>query len=295
VTAAIGLVTSTHRRHYAVELDDGRALLCVLRGRARTIACGDRVAVEPGANADGVITDILPRTTLCYRSDAHREKLIAANVTQILGIVAPDPPYDDELVHRWTIAAESSGCRFVVVANKTDLAGFATIEPRLAPLAALGYSVVRTSARDHARELAPFLAGQRSVLIGQSGMGKSTLINALLPGAAAKIGDISTALQTGRHTTTQTTLYPIDANSWIVDSPGMQEFGLAHLDAEHIASAFVELRPLLGQCRFRNCRHDSEPGCVVQAAVERGDIKPWRVALLRQLLADSARRTRTWA
>jgi ribosome biogenesis GTPase / thiamine phosphate phosphatase len=295
VTAAAGLVTSTHRRHYAVMLDDGRAAFCVLRGRAQTIACGDRVEVEAAASGDGVITAVLPRSTLCYRSDAHREKLIAANVTQILGIVAPDPPYDDELVHRWTIAAESSGCRFILVANKTDLIGFAALEPRLAPLAALGYAVVRTSARDHARQLAPFLAGQRSVLIGQSGMGKSTLINALLPEAAAKIGEISAALHTGRHTTTQTTLYPLDADSWIVDSPGMQEFGLAHLDAEHIASAFVELRPLLGKCRFRNCRHDAEPGCVVQEAVDRGDIKPWRITLLRQLLADSARRTRTWA
>ena len=295
MTTATGLVTSTHRRHYAVLLDDGRSLLCVLRGRDRTIACGDRVTVDVAANNEGVITDILPRTTLCYRSDAHREKLVAANVTQILGIVAPDPPYDDELVHRWTIAAESCGCRFVVVANKSDLPGFAALEPRLAPLAALGYTVVRTSAREHARELAPLLAGERSVLIGQSGMGKSTLINALLPEAAAKVGEISAALQTGRHTTTQTTLYPIDANSWVVDSPGMQEFGLAHLDAKDIASAFVELRPLLGTCRFRNCRHDSEPGCAVQEAVDRGDIKPWRITLLRQLLADSERRTRTWA
>jgi ribosome biogenesis GTPase len=295
VTAVTGLVTATHRRHYAVVFDDGRAALCVLRGRARTIACGDRVAVALAPSGEGVITDILPRSTLCYRSDGHREKLVAANVTQILGIVAPDPPYDDELVHRWTIAAESSGCRFILVANKSDLPGFAALEPRLAPLTALGYAVVRTSARNHARELVPLLAGQRSVLIGQSGMGKSTLINALLPDAAAKIGEISAALRTGRHTTTQTTLYPIDGTGWIVDSPGMQEFGLAHLDAEHIASAFVELRPLLGKCRFRNCRHDSEPGCAVQDAVGRGDIKPWRVTLLRQLLADSERRARTWA
>ena len=295
MTTVTGLVTATHRRHYAVVFDDGRAGLCVLRGRARTIACGDRVIVALASGGEGVITDILPRSTLCYRSDAHREKLIAANVTQILGIVAPDPPYDDELVHRWTIAAESSGCRFILVANKSDLPGFAALEPRLAPLAALGYRIVRTSARNDARELVALLAGQRSVLIGQSGMGKSTLINALLPDAAARIGEISAALQTGRHTTTQTTLYPIDASSWIVDSPGMQEFGLAHLDVEHIASAFVELRPLLGKCRFRNCRHDSEPGCAVQEAVSRGDVKPWRVTLLRQLLADSARRARTWA
>ncbi len=294
MTAAAGLVTSTHRRHYAVVLDDGRSVVCVLRGRSRNIACGDRVLVDATQERDGVIVEILPRTTLCYRSDAHREKLVAANLTQVIGIVAPDPPYDDELVHRWTIAAESNGCRFVLVANKSDLPGFEALMPRLAPFAALGYAVVHTSALGQARELVPWLGGQRSLLIGQSGMGKSTLINAVVPGAAAKIGEISAALHTGRHTTTHTTLYSIDAASWIVDSPGMQEFGLAHLDSEHIAHAFVELRPLLGQCRFRDCRHDSEPGCAVQEAVARGEIRPWRVALLHQLVAASERRARSW-
>ena len=294
-TATTGLVTSTHRRHYAVALDDGPTVMCVLRGRESMIACGDRAEVEVSAGGEGVITGILPRATLCFRSDAHREKLVAANVTQVLGMVAPDPPFDDELVHRWTIAAESSGCRFILVANKSDLPGFEALAPRLASFAELGYTVVTMSARDNARQLAPLLAGQRSVLVGQSGMGKSTLINALLPGAAAKIGDVSVALQTGRHTTTQTTLYRLDAESWIVDSPGMQEFGLAHLDADQIAHAFVELRPLLGRCRFRNCRHDVEPGCAVQDAVDRGEVLPWRVELMRQLLAESERRTRTWA
>lgn len=289
-----GLVTSTHRRHYAVVLDDGRQVLCVLRGRTRTLACGDRVVVDASTPGSGVVVDVLARTSLCYRSDAHREKLIAANVTQIVGIVAPDPPYDDELVNRWTIAAESSECRFLLVANKSDLPGSDALLPRLAPFAALGYPVIRTSALSHARELVPWLAGQRSVLVGQSGMGKSTLINALLPGTAARIGDVSASLQTGRHTTTQTTLYPIDATSWIVDSPGMQEFGLAHLEPEYIAHAFVELRPLLGHCRFRNCRHDLEPGCAVQHAVAAGDVLPWRLDLLHRLLADSERRERTW-
>ena len=293
-TATTGLVTSTHRRHYAVALDDGPTVMCVLRGRESMIACGDRAEVEVSAGGEGVITGILPRATLCFRSDAHREKLVAANVTQVLGMVAPDPPFDDELVHRWTIAAESSGCRFILVANKSDLPGFEALAPRLASFAELGYTVVTMSARDNARQLAPLLAGQRSVLVGQSGMGKSTLINALLPGAAAKIGDVSVALQTGRHTTTQTTLYRLDAESWIVDSPGMQEFGLAHLDADQIAHAFVELRPLLGRCRFRNCRHDVEPGCAVQDAVDRGEVLPWRVELMRQLLAESERRTRNW-
>jgi len=294
VSAINGLVTATHRRHYAVALDDGTRALCVLRGRTSTLACGDRVVVESAGQGDGAIVDVLPRSTLCYRSDAHREKLIAANVTQVLGIVAPDPPYDDELVNRWTIAAESNGCRFILVANKSDLAQSAALTPRLAPFEALGYAVVHTSALGSAGELRPWLKGQRSVLIGQSGMGKSTLINALVPDASAKIGEVSASLQTGRHTTTQTTLYPLDANSWIVDSPGMQEFGLAHLDPERIESAFVELRPLLGKCRFRNCRHDVEPGCAVQDAVERGEVLPWRLGLLHSLLADSRRRERTW-
>jgi len=295
VTITTGLVTQTHRRHYAVALDDGPTVMCVLRGRESTVACGDRAEVEVSAGGEGVITRILPRATICFRSDAHREKLVAANVTQVLGIVAPDPPFDDELVNRWTIAAESSGCRFILVANKSDLPGFAALAPRLASFAALGYTVLAVSARDHARELAPLLANQRSVFVGQSGMGKSTLINALLPGAAAKVGDVSVSLQTGRHTTTQTTLYRLDATSWIVDSPGMQEFGLAHLDATQIAHAFVELRPLLGHCRFRNCRHDVEPGCAVQDAVARGEVLPWRVELMRSLLAESERRTRSWA
>jgi ribosome biogenesis GTPase len=191
VTSAAGLVISTHRRHYAVALDDGRAAFCVLRGRTRTIACGDRVEVDVSPNGQGVITDLLPRTTLCYRSDAHREKLVAANVTQILGIVAPDPPYDDELVHRWTIAAESSGCRFVLVANKTDLPGFAALEPRLAPLIALEYTVVRNSGRQHARELAPLLI--TSMVLTGNRNGKIDADQCAAADAAAKIGEISPA------------------------------------------------------------------------------------------------------
>jgi ribosome biogenesis GTPase len=288
------LVSAAHRRHYTVDLDDGDTLQCVLRGRGDTVACGDQVDVEPGGAREGVIVAVKPRQSLCYRSDAHRQKLIAANVTQVLGIVAPDPPYDDELAHRWSIAAESSGCRFVLIANKADLADFERIEPRLAQFTALGYPVVRLCARHDADALRPWLRGQHSVLVGQSGMGKSTLVNTLLPGADARIGALSPALRSGRHTTTQTTLYRLDADSWIVDSPGMQAFGLAHLDDSSIEHAFVELRPLLGQCRYRDCRHDAEPGCAVRAAVERGEVFAWRVALLQQMRADSVRRARHW-
>ena len=294
MTGAAGLVTAAFRRHYLVRADDGSTISCVLRGRTLAIACGDRVRGFSSGPREGVIEAVLPRTTLFYRSDGRREKLIAANVTQVLGMVAPDPPFDDELVHRWIVAAESSGCRFVLIANKRDLPAFAAIRPRLAQFAALGYPIVEICASEGAGALAPLLAGQHSVLIGQSGMGKSTLINRMLPGTAARVGDVSAELHTGRHTTTETTLYPIDASSWIVDSPGMKEFGLGHLAADAIERGFVELRPLLGTCRFRNCRHDSEPGCAVVEAIACGKVKPWRLALLQQLLADSGRRGQTW-
>ncbi len=294
MTGAVGLVTATFRRHYLVRQDDGSTVSCVLRGRTLAIACGDRVRWVESGPGEGVIEAIEPRTTLFYRSDARREKLIAANVTQVLGMVAPDPPFDDELVHRWVVAAESAGCRFVLIANKRDLPAFAAIRPRLAQFAALGYAIVEICATEGAGALLPLLAGQHSVLIGQSGMGKSTLINRMLPAAAARVGEVSTALHTGRHTTTETTLYPIDASTWIVDSPGMKEFGLGHLAADAIERGFVELRPLLGSCRFRNCRHDSEPGCAIREAIARGEVKPWRLTLLRQLLADSGRRAQTW-
>ncbi len=138
-------------------------------------------------------------------------------------------------------------------------------------------------------DLAPvraLVAGQRSLLVGQSGMGKSTLINALIPGSRARVGEVSEALGAGRHTTSETTLYALDAQSWIVDSPGMKEFGLAHLSAAAIMQGFVDMRPFVGHCRFRDCRHDVEPGCAVLDAVARGAVKPWRLALLHRILAE---------
>jgi len=289
-----GLIVATHRRHYSARLDDGRVISCILRGRQLTLACGDEVSIRLGKGDDAIIDALLPRSTLFFRSDLHRQRLIAANVTQVVGVVAPDPPFDDELVHRWIVAAESNGCRFVLVANKCDLASFSGIAHRLTQFAALGYPVVTLSAQRDVSDVAPLLDGQRTVLIGQSGMGKSTLINTLLPTATARVGELSAALQTGRHTTTETTLYWLDTDSWIVDSPGMKEFGLAHLPAAAIEQAFVELRPLFGTCRFRNCSHEVEPGCAIQDAVERGDIRPWRVELLKDLLAASQRRAQNW-
>jgi ribosome biogenesis GTPase len=284
-----GVVIAAHRRHYEVALDSGERLECVLKGRSLQVASGDRVAVARVAGG-GAIEAVAPRATLIYRSDAFREKLIAANATQIVGVVAAGIALDQELVQRWMIGAEAEGCRFVVAANKRDLPGFDALRRALAGVAALGYPVVELAAREDVGPLKEWLTGQRSVLIGQSGMGKSTIINALTGRATARTEEVSRALRAGRHTTTATTLYPLPelgAGTWIVDSPGMKEFGLAHVAPDALERAFVELRPWLGQCRFRDCRHDREPGCALQAAVARGEAQPFRLALLRTLSREA--------
>lgn len=286
-----GIVVACHRRHFIVALDDGPTIACLLRGRQATLACGDRVGVAPAVGS-GVIETIAPRRSLFYRSDAFREKLIAANVTLVVGVVAPDLRLDLELIDRWSIAAESEGCRFVLAANKADLPGFDALRARLEPYARLGYAVVAMAAKQSAEPLRSWLADAHAVLIGQSGVGKSTLLNAVAPEACAKTAEVSRALASGRHTTSHATLHRLPeayGDAWIVDPPGVTAFGLAHLEPDAIAHAFVELRPLLGHCRFRDCRHDREPDCAVTAAVANGAIAPHRLALLHALVGESER------
>jgi len=285
-----GLVVACRRRNFAVALPNGEMVDCVLKGRATMLACGDRVRIAR-AMGGGVIESVAPRTSLFYRSDAFHEKLIAANVTQVCGVAAPGLSLDEELIHRWSIAAEAQACRFILAANKSDLPGFDELLARLEPFARLGYKIVELSATIDVSPLSPWLAGQKTALIGQSGMGKSTILNAIAPAAGAKTADVSEALATGRHTTSNSTLHLLPAafgDGWIVDTPGLKAFGLAHIEPLAIAHAFVELRPFLESCRFRDCQHRSEPGCAVQDAVADGRMAPHRLALLHELVAASA-------
>ena len=268
-----------------MEAEDGGLFECGTRDRNRDVACGDEVTFNPTSLDQGVIEAVSPRKSLLYRSDMNRQKVIAANVTQVVFVLAAVPTYSEDLLSRCLVAAEGAGLKVVVVLNKADL-GAPTEKAReeLAWVTKLGYGLLTLSAKTNLAELQPYLHGEISVLVGQSGMGKSTILNKLVPGALAKTNDFSESLDSGKHTTTSAKLYHLDDNSDLVDSPGLQEFGLFHLDDHELLHAFPELRAYHGLCRFNNCRHLQEPDCAVNNAVAEGAISKNRHGLYQRLV-----------
>jgi ribosome biogenesis GTPase len=279
-----GRVTAAYGRRFLVETAEAGMLSCLVLGRTSEVVCGDRVAVRTTEADQGVIEAVDPRSSLFLRSAPHRAKPIAANVTQIAVVVATEPSFSDEMVARALAAAEHQRLKSCIVLNKVDLPADAA-RKRLEPFAAAGCRIVETSALGGTGVLRDALQGETTLLVGQSGMGKSTLVNALVPDAGAKTREISTFLASGRHTTANVTLYRLDAASAIVDAPGLQEFGLAHLGLRDIESGFVEFRALLGGCRFPDCRHGAEPGCALAAAAADARIHPRRLELFRRIVA----------
>ncbi|HWU81853.1 MAG TPA: ribosome small subunit-dependent GTPase A [Methylophilaceae bacterium] len=281
-----GLVVGAYGKRYDVELPDHRVISCVTRGKKTDLACGDHVEIQSTADGEGVVERYLPRTSLLYRSNAYRTKILAANVTQAIIVLATQPSFYEELLNRCVVAAEAAGIKPLILLNKCDLAAYDDTMQRLAYYQHLGYSVQPLSAKRDIEPLKPHLAGQVSVLVGQSGMGKSTIVNALLPHLALRTQEVSTVLDSGKHTTTATHLYHLDATSDLIDSPGLQEFGLYHLSIEQLEHAFIEFRPYLGKCRFNDCRHHKEPDCAILAAVESGTISPARLQCYQGLLRE---------
>ena len=285
------IIIAAHGRHY-LALADGVRLQCVTRGKKSDIAVGDHVNLQMTSANQGVIESVDERATLLYRSDQYKSKLLAANVTQLFIVVATEPGFADDLISRALVASDAAGVRAHLVLNKIDVtASLARTRERLLPYAALGYPVHEVTARAAPEAtcatLGPLLAGESTILIGQSGMGKSSLINLLVPDADIAVREISAALDTGKHTTTFTRLYAIDADTSIIDSPGFQEFGLYHLSEGMLERAFPEFRPFLGKCKYYNCHHANEPECAIRTAVAEGSIAPMRHALYLQLKHES--------
>ncbi len=289
-----GTIIAAHGRHYVAQTDTIK-LQCVTRGKKSDVAVGDVVELQLTSPDQGVIESITERKTLLYRSDQYKSKLLAANVTQLFIVVATEPGFSDDLVSRSLVAAEAAGVAVHIILNKIDVTeSLAKTRQRLTLYSSLGYPVHEVSARAAPEAtctmLRPLLAGQSTILIGQSGMGKSSLINLLVPDADIAVREISAALDTGKHTTTFTRLYKTDADTAIIDSPGFQEFGLYHLTEGMLERAFPEFAPCLGRCKFYNCHHLNEPECAVLAAVKDGRIAPMRHALYQQLLHESSQK-----
>ena len=297
-----GLVVSAHGRHCVVESDDGSRRICHPRGKKNTVVVGDEVrwsAPPPGQGEEGSIEQVQPRRNLFYRQDEMRTKAFAANIDQVLIWIAAEPEFSHKLLARALIAADAAGIRPRIVLNKADLTeAHARGWERLEPYRAMQYDTLAVSLTEHAADdpalaqLQQWLQGSRTLVLGPSGTGKSTLINWLLPDANAQVGEISQALNSGRHTTTNTRWYWLDRASGtaVIDSPGFQEFGLRHIAPADLASWMPDLRQHVPQCKFYNCTHLHEPGCGVLAAVDQpvstGGIHPLRHKLYAELFEE---------
>lgn len=299
-----GLVVSAHGRHCVVETPAGQRVICHPRGKKLAVVVGDRVRWLPSRD-EGTIERIDTRRNLLYRQDEVRTKSFAANLDQVLILVAAEPEFSEHQLARALIACEAEHIDPLIVLNKADLAApFARAWQRLAPYRAMGYTVLGLAAKPRAAlaagdaaverldALAARLHGRTTLILGPSGAGKSTLINRLVPGADAQTSEISQALNSGKHTTTTTTWYWLDAarQSALIDSPGFQEFGLRHIDPAQLAAYMPDIKPHVAHCRFYNCTHLHEPGCGVISAVESspgaGPISASRYKIYSDLFAE---------
>lgn len=269
-----GLVVGSFGRHCLVETASGERVICHPRGKKSQVVVGDRVRWLPSKD-EGTIERIDERRNLFYRQDDIRTKSFAANLDQVLILIAAEPEFSESQLARALIAAEAQHITPLIALNKSDLVEpFERAWARLLPYRHMHYGVMPLSLRlstdtdrDH---LLQRLAGKTTLVLGPSGAGKSTLINLLVPGALAETNEISQALNSGKHTTTSTTWYWVDASrqTALIDSPGFQEFGLNHIEPMQLAHLMPDLKPHTEHCRFYNCSHLHEPGCGVTSMVK---------------------------
>ena len=269
-----GLVVAGFGRHVLVETAEGKRIICHPRGKKGQALVGDNVRWLPTED-EGTIEKIDARSNVFYRQDELRTKSFAANLDQILILIAAEPEFSESQLTRALIAAEAAGIMPIIALNKSDLAEpFGRAWAKLAPYRAMGYQMLPLAIKpkvetavDAAQTdaLMALLAGKKTLVLGPSGSGKSSLTNLLIPAAKVLTAEISTALNSGKHTTTSTTLYWIDGarTTGLIDSPGFQEFGLHHIEPMQLAQLMPDFKAYAQNCKFYNCTHLHEPGCGV--------------------------------
>lgn len=290
-----GRVMAHFGRTLEVQDADFKAVRCHLRANLDGLVTGDKVIWRAGQDGSGVVVARGERNSVLKRPDARGQlKPVAANVDQLLIVFAVEPAPHANLIDRYLVAAEATGIKPVLVLNKVDLLpeDGGELGLLLTRYQQLGYPVVKSTTATEAglTALRQQLAECTSVFVGQSGVGKSSLIDQLLPDETLRIGALSEDSRKGTHTTTTARLYRMqkDGNlqGELIDSPGIREFGLTHLDEQAVTEGFIEFHDFLGHCRFRDCRHINEPGCALLDAVEAGKIHPQRFTSYRRILAS---------
>lgn len=292
------LVLVSYGAQGVVLLPDGERKRCKFRRKVGRPFCGDRVMVARADDTSLVVESILPRKNNFVRADERqRQHIIAANLDQVLIVIAAAPLPSRDLMERYLLAVHSLGIKPVIVLNKMDLevaadetAAGAKVLSHMPDYEALGYSVIRTSCKTAPgiASLQSVLKDRTSILVGQSGVGKSSLINQLLPDLHIQTGELSSATGKGTHTTTSTMLYQFTGGGYLIDSPGVWEYGIWKLENHELAAGFVEFEPWLGNCRFNNCIHNTEPDCAIKQAVNDGHIRDWRYQSYLRLLKQNA-------
>ena len=287
-----GIVISNFGQQLDIEALDGsrqgEVFRCFQRSNLDPLVTGDYVIWQEG-DPVGVVLAALPRDNILERPSSFGElRPVAANIDQVVIVIAPIPEPFANLVDRYLVAAEYYGISPLILLNKADLLDADnrdSLEALLDVYRGIGYPVVTASCKTETglMELAGLLDDKTSVFVGQSGVGKSAIVNALLPEADLEVGQLSEAADKGRHTTTSARLYHFPGGGDLIDSPGIREFHLEHLDTDTLLHGFIEFRPYIGQCKFRDCRHDTEPGCKLKQAVESRAIHPDRMASYRAI------------
>jgi ribosome biogenesis GTPase len=287
-----GLIIQHHGKQAIVEEHNGRLINCKIRQNLGGIVCADQVIYQRNPEEpEGVILAVKERKSVLARPDFHRKpKPFAANIDQIIIVAAPEPELSEHLLDRYLVTLEALGLEGVIVINKTDLlknAALTDIESRMSVYRQIGYKVLFCSVKtaQGLEELRALLKERTSILVGQSGVGKSSLINQILPDLDLRIGELSQANH-GKHTTSSSTLYHLPFGGDIIDSPGVRDFAIWNISEEQIASGFAEFRQFQGHCRFHNCRHINEPDCAIKQAVKEGKISAHRLQSYQDMLAE---------